>query len=142
MSILALPTHRASASGHFGPSNSVAVVARRFCRSHQLPADELLGGVACAEHWEEAIRRDAVFAAENGLPAEPPSPDPTLIDDVAVARAQRGEHVTLTPAEQAIVLKSRRADDITWGRTNVTVLCRHDRPCPAGAELAVIGVAA
>lgn len=100
MSIVAVSV--AEPSGALGPANSVASVARRLCReSHQLPAPQLLGGVACGSCWEEAIRADERVVVEHGLDREPALG--AFIDDVAVERALAGESVELTHLEQCEV---------------------------------------
>lgn len=80
---------------HFGPSHPLAEVARRHCQTCR---GELLGGVACGECWERAIRDDERIVTECGLPREL-VPDPEFVDEIAVELACRGECVDLTPAE-------------------------------------------
>jgi hypothetical protein len=84
----------------FGKGHPLAGVARRECRSaHSVAPRLLLGGVACAGHWEQAIRVDARFAVEFGLPAEPPPVDRSAVDELAVDWAVSGHRVALTASE-------------------------------------------
>ena len=78
-------------------SHPVASVAARLCRTghgHSPSWTE----VACPACWEAAIAADKVIVAEAGLDTECPA-DPTLVDEVAVARAVAGGRVELTVAE-------------------------------------------
>lgn len=83
------------------PGHPLAAVAARHCsHSHSRRT------VACKACWEHVIAVDAEFAAECELPAEPPVPDPGLIDSVAVDLACRGErYVSLNPAERGAAMR-------------------------------------
>lgn len=72
----------------------------------------LVGGVACGLCWEQAIRDDARFALENGLPAELLA-DPFLVDEVAITRAVQGHSVNLTPHERSIAARQLRSAGAT-----------------------------
>jgi hypothetical protein len=76
----------------------LAAVALRRCRDlHTAPR----AGLACRDCRTAAVAADDRMAAECELPAEPPAPDPGLVDAVAVERAAAGERVRLTRAERA-----------------------------------------
>ena len=80
---------------HLAPTHPLATVAAEHCSHHQAP---LLGGVACGDCWERAIRDDEQWAVVHDLPRDL-TVDPDLIDWVAVERACRGFQVPLTPME-------------------------------------------
>lgn len=80
---------------HFGPKHPLASVAAQHCQSHY---GDLVGGVACGECWELAIRDDERIAVEFGLPREL-KPDPDFVDEIAVRLACQGARVALTPGE-------------------------------------------
>lgn len=86
----------------------VAEVAARHCAEHlgKLRRHEI-GETACGACWELAIRDDERAAIEFGLPREV-VPDLSYVDEVAVERACRGEKVTLTRVEQAVVAERMR----------------------------------
>lgn len=50
----------------FGPQHPLAGEAGRLCREAHQRVPNKLGGVACGEHWEDAIRADASPAEWNG----------------------------------------------------------------------------
>jgi len=68
---------------------------------------------ACGACWEHAVRADALFAAEWGLPAELVH-EPDLVDAVAVDRACAGDPVRLTSAELLTVVERLRSGGLTW----------------------------
>lgn len=89
---------------HLGSTHPLARVARHRCDDlHGWAGQALIGGVACGACWEHAIRADERVVVEHGLPPEP-TYDPSLIDEVAVERAVRGQRVRLTRAERAAVV--------------------------------------
>lgn len=93
---------------HLDSNHPVASVAARHCAAHlnDLRHGEV-GGVACRACWERAIRDDELAVAEFGLPREV-VPDPSYVDEIAVELACRGEQVTLTRVERAVVTERRR----------------------------------
>jgi hypothetical protein len=64
----------------------------------------LIGGTACGECWERAIRDDERAVVLFDLPREV-TPDPSYIDEIAVDLACAGEKVALTAAERAEVVR-------------------------------------
>ena len=103
---------RLSASGHFRDTHPLAQVATARCTELHGRAPKNV--TACGACWEHVVRTDAVFAAEWGLPQEPPPADPDLIDDVAVTRACAGEPVTLTGPEMWAVVERLRTAGCTF----------------------------
>jgi hypothetical protein len=86
---------------HLGSRHLLAEVARQHCANRHAPGSVLrVGGVACGECWELAIRDDEQIVVEHGLPREI-EPDPAYVDEIAVDLACRGERVSLTPADRA-----------------------------------------
>jgi hypothetical protein len=87
---------------HFSLRHPLAGVARRRCDDeHGLAGNALIGGVACGECWERAIRDDERVAVEHELPREL-AVDAALVDEIAVDRACRGERIRLTGIERAV----------------------------------------
>src|SRR3954452_3042263 len=84
---------------HLGPSHPLAPVAGERC-THLTPQ---VGGVACGECWESAIRDDERFVVENDLPREVGDQDEG-VDEIAVERAVAGEPMSLTRQEQRIAI--------------------------------------
>ena len=84
---------------HLGPSHPLARIAGQRC-THLNPQ---VGGVACGECWESAIRDDERFVVENDLPREVGDQDDG-VDEVAVERAVAGEPMHLTRQEQRIAI--------------------------------------
>jgi hypothetical protein len=84
---------------HLGPSHPLARIAGERC-THLTPQ---VGGVACGECWESAIRDDERFVVENDLPREVGDQDDG-VDEVAVERAVAGEPMHLTRQEQRIAI--------------------------------------
>ena len=84
---------------HLGPSHPLARIAGERC-THLTPQ---VGGVACGECWESAIRDDERFVVENDLPREVGDQDDG-VDEVAVERALAGEPIYLTHQEQRIAI--------------------------------------
>ena len=84
---------------HLGPSHPLARVAGERC-THLTPQ---VGGVACGECWESAIRDDERFVVENDLPREVGEQDEG-VDEVAIERAVAGESTSLTRQEQRIAI--------------------------------------
>ena len=84
---------------HLGPSHPLARIAGERC-THLTPQ---VGGVACGECWESAIRDDERFVVENNLPREVGDQDGS-VDEVAVERAVAGEPMHLTRQEQRIAV--------------------------------------
>ncbi len=72
------------------------------------PRDLGVGGIACGQCWELAIRDDEKFAVENELPREL-EVDAAYVDDVAVRQVFEGQKVTLTGAERTEVARRRAA---------------------------------
>jgi hypothetical protein len=111
---------------HLTGGHPLATVAARHCVDHSSP---LIGGVACGNCWERAIRDDEWFAAENDLPRDL-RPDPQLVDEVAVERAMRGHPVALTRTERQVAIarlfaKGRRPVEIAAVlRTNRSTITR------------------
>ena len=94
------------------PHHPLAGMAKRRCVStHPAVAATCdYRVVACSACWARVIAADAQFAAEGGLPAAPPAPDPWLVDDLAVERVVAGDTtVALTPAEQVVAAEQMRA---------------------------------
>jgi hypothetical protein len=81
----------------FGPFHPLAEVAARHCRPH--PIARRIGGVACGECWELAIRDDERVVVEYDLPRQLTA-DPSYVDDIAVELACAGESVPLTRPER------------------------------------------
>jgi hypothetical protein len=100
---------------HLSPAHPLAGIAAGHCAEHLSP---LVGGVACGECWERAIRDDERVVVEFGLdPDASPGPDPDLVDEIAVERACAGERVPLTDAELASAIQRlRRAG---WSRNAI-----------------------
>ena len=92
---------------HLGPSHPLARIAGQRC-THLSPQ---VGGVACGECWESAIRDDERFVVENDLPRDLGHWG-DIVDEVAVERAVAGEPVHLTREEQ---------------RAAIAVLLRHGK---------------
>lgn len=101
-----LDGRRINGRGHLSERHPLASVARRNCSAHPTGRRYLVGGVACGQCWEAAIRTDERFAVEFGLGEL--DRDPEYIDIVAVERALAGRRVPLTNAERAEV-EARRA---------------------------------
>src|SRR4051794_6500453 len=80
---------------HLGPSHPLARMAAERC-THLTPQ---VGGVACGECWESAIRDDERFVVENDLPREVGSQDES-VDEVAIERAVAGDPMSLNRQEQ------------------------------------------
>src|SRR5690349_1356596 len=123
---------------HFGPTHPLADVAARHCDA---PTKLLMGGVACGQCWERAIRDDERIVVEYGLPRDL-TPDPDYVDEIAVALACRGERVTLTPVEfRAAVseLLNRRLSAIEIARrlhtTYAAVVAARQAVAPALTEI-------
>ncbi|MFL6144919.1 MAG: hypothetical protein ACJ72N_24020 [Labedaea sp.] len=81
-----------------------------------------IGGVGCGACWERAIRDDERAVVLFGLPREI-EVDPSLVDEVAVELALRGESVSLRSVERAVVedrkrvLRERQAKRaVPWNR--------------------------
>ena len=86
---------------HLGPSHPLARIAGERC-THPAPQ---IGGVACGECWESAIRDDERFVVENDLPREVDDQDDAVdVDVVAVERAVGGEPMHLTRQEQRMAI--------------------------------------
>jgi hypothetical protein len=111
---------------HLAGGHPLARVASRHCVDHSSP---LIGGVACGNCWERAIRDDERFTAENDLPRDLRL-DPQLVDEVAVERAMRGQPVALTRIERQVAIarlfaKGRRPIEIAAVlRTNRQTITR------------------
>lgn len=92
-------THRP----HLGSCHPVAGVAARHCEVHLGASRKtMLGQVACGACWERALRDDERAVVEFGLPREV-MPDLSYVDEIAVELACRGERVSLTRVERAVV---------------------------------------
>lgn len=89
----------------FSGEHPVAPAARRLCRGlHRVTGHALVGKVACASCWEEAIRADERIVREFELP-EDVTPDPDYLDWVAIERFISGDPVPLTRAERREVTR-------------------------------------
>ena len=84
---------------HLGPSHPLARIAAERCFHLVLQ----VGGVACGECWESAIRDDERFVVENDLSREVGDQDDG-VDEVAVERAIAGVPTHLTRQEQRIAI--------------------------------------
>lgn len=105
-----------SGTPHLGTRHPLAEVARRLCRQ----AGHGRNSVACGRCWEVAIRADERAVVLFGLPAEPPVPDVSFVDPVAVERACRGELLRLTVAERAEVARRTAAGRVRWRHTHMS----------------------
>jgi DNA-binding CsgD family transcriptional regulator len=96
---------------HFSSKHPLAGVVARLCDEHLgelrmrlVAARGLIGGVGCGACWERAIRNDEGVVVRFDLPPELVL-DPTLVDEIAVELACRGERVALTAVERSEVLR-------------------------------------
>ncbi|GAA2377363.1 hypothetical protein Cme02nite_20760 [Catellatospora methionotrophica] len=101
-------------------TNPLAPVAARHCAGHIHDLADLLGGIACEDAWAKALTADLLVALEFDLPLILEA-DPTYIDEVAVARAMRGEDLELTELERAEV--RRRLAEVRTHRNRVRFTC-------------------
>jgi hypothetical protein len=118
VSKVVVPRRRRGAA-HFGSRHPLAQVARTRCeQTHPVPVSARLGKVACAECWEFVIRTDERVATEHELP--PLTGDASIVDEIAVERAVRGDRVRLTRLE--------KTQAVAWlaaaGRTQAEVAAR------------------
>lgn len=94
-------SRRGRSHGHFSTDHALARVARTRCeQAHAVPMSVRLGKVACGACWEFVIRTDERVAIEFELPPLT-GDDASIVDEVAVARAVRGERMRLNRAEKA-----------------------------------------
>lgn len=113
-------SRRGRSHGHFSTDHPLARVARTRCgQAHAVPMSARLGKVACGACWEFVIRTDERVAVEFGLPPLT-GDDASIVDEVAVARAVRGERVSLNRAEKAEAVARLAAD----GRSRFEVATR------------------
>lgn len=105
-----------SDSQYLGKRHPLAEVARRMCRT----ARHSKNSVACGRCWETAIRADERAVVLFDLPAEPPAPDVSYVDWVAVERACGGELLRLTAAERAEVARRTVAGRVQWRHTHMS----------------------
>jgi len=111
---------RRPGKAHFASGHPLARVARTHCElEHAVPASARLGKVACAQCWEFVIRTDERVAVEFDLPPLT-GDDASVVDEIAVERAVRGEHVQLTRVEKAEAVARMAAA----GRSHVEVAMR------------------
>jgi hypothetical protein len=95
----------------FGRRHPVADAAAMRCAGAAHQATQV-GGVACGQCWERAIRDDERIAVLFELPREF-TPDPSYVDAVAVQRACAGERVRLTQTERVAAVESLRRKAMT-----------------------------
>jgi Helix-turn-helix domain len=86
---------------HFSDQHPLAQIASGHCRGQHVP---LIGGVACGQCWERAIRDDERLVVEHELPSEQ-APDHLVVDEVAVECAMDGRRISLTPAERRLAIE-------------------------------------
>jgi hypothetical protein len=91
---------RRRGQSHFGSGHPLARVARVRCeQTHAVPVSARLGELACARCWELVIRADERVAVEDDLPPLT-GDDASIVDEIVVERAVRGEQVSLTRLEK------------------------------------------
>lgn len=92
---------RRPGKAHFAAGHPLARVARTRCElEHAVPMSARLGKTACAECWEFVIRTDERVAVEFDLPPLT-GDDTSIVDEIAVELAVRGQRVQLTRMEKA-----------------------------------------
>ncbi|WP_214369779.1 hypothetical protein [Pseudonocardia sp. H11422] len=87
----------------------VAPIAGEACRAFDHATPPHGQGVACGRCWEYAIRCDERVVVEFGLTKDDEKPDPSYVDEIAVARFMDGESLPLGEPERWEVTRRMRA---------------------------------